>query len=61
MLGLDVEGHGVLVPRGVMAVRAPKPRAPRLNGRKGENPFPNFRLQAYTLHVRLKQIYSDSH
>ena len=55
MLGLDVKGHGVLVPRGVMAVRAAKPRAPGLKGRQGENPFPNFRLQAYTLHVILKQ------
>ena len=61
MLGLDVEGHGVLVPRGVTAVRATKPRAPGLKGRHGKNPSPNFRLQAYTLQVKLKQIYSDSH
>lgn len=41
---LDVEGHGVLVPRGVGAVRAAKSRAARCHFGQGENPLLDFLL-----------------
>jgi hypothetical protein len=57
---LDVEGHGVLVPRGVGAVRAAKPRAARRHFGKGENPLLDFLPQgAYRLERFILRIFSN--